>query len=74
MALQKQFVITESKRFQLRVEAFNAFNTPIFPGPDTDHTKRPALAANGTWSGFATVKLEQQNFPRNVQVSLKIIY
>ncbi len=32
------------------------------------------LAANGTWSGFGTVKLEQQNFPRNVQVSLKIIY
>jgi hypothetical protein len=74
MALQKQFAMTESKRFQLRIEAFNAFNTPIFPGPDTNHNNRPTLAANGTWSGFGTVKLEQQNFPRNVQVSLKLIY
>ena len=74
MALQKQFSMTESKRFQLRIEAFNAFNTPIFPGPDTNHNNKPTLASNGTWSGFGTVKLEQQNFPRNIQVSMKIIY
>ena len=31
-ALQKRFRISESKQFELRAEAFNLFNTPLFTG------------------------------------------
>ena len=35
MSLFKNFKIRERMNFQLRGEAFNAFNTPIYQGPDT---------------------------------------
>ena len=34
MALHKNFQINESMRVQFRAEVFNAFNTPIFDGPN----------------------------------------
>ena len=34
LALHKNFVIKEGMRVQFRAEAFNAFNTPIFDGPN----------------------------------------
>ncbi len=72
VALQKQFAMTESKRLQFRIEAFNVTNTAIFPGPDLDFHKKPTLQSNSIWTGFGTVPLEQQNFPRNIQVALKV--
>ncbi len=38
MSLNKNFNITESVRFQLRLETFNTFNTPLFGAPNTNPT------------------------------------
>ncbi|HEY9285050.1 MAG TPA: carboxypeptidase regulatory-like domain-containing protein [Pyrinomonadaceae bacterium] len=38
MSLNKNFRITESVRFQLRLETFNTFNTPLFGSPNTNIT------------------------------------
>jgi hypothetical protein len=75
LSLQKEFTITESKRVQFRAEAFNFMNTPLFPGPDTwPYDGPPVRQANGSWSGFGTVPFYQQNFPRIVQLSLKVLF
>jgi hypothetical protein len=64
MAVQKTFRISERFSFQLRGESFNVSNTPIFPGPNTD------------WRSpqFGKVTLNQQNFPRLVQLAGKIYF
>ena len=64
MALQKTFRIKERFSFQLRAESFNVSNTPILPGPNTD------------WRSpqFGKVTLQQQNFPRLVQLAGKFYF
>ncbi len=79
LSLQKDFRLTESKRLQFRWDDFNSMNTPLFPGPDTnanDAICDPALpgAKCTQWQGFGTVRLFQQNFPRIMQVSLKLLF
>src|SRR5205807_7511875 len=72
MALQKQFALSrESQALQFRVEAFNLTNTPIFPGPDTNKDNKIQTDAFGHATGFGSVALTQQNFPRQIQMSLK---
>lgn len=62
VSLFKQFVIKERLNMELRGEAFNATNTPIYQGPNTSITS-PL---------FGTVTLSQQNFPRNMQLALRL--
>ena len=38
MSMNKSFNFSERYRFQVRVEAFNAFNTPLFGSPNTSPT------------------------------------
>ncbi|HEX8335436.1 MAG TPA: hypothetical protein VF621_01820, partial [Pyrinomonadaceae bacterium] len=38
MSLNKNFNITETVRFQLRIETFNTFNTPLFGSPNMNVT------------------------------------
>jgi hypothetical protein len=75
LSLQKSTPIKDSLNFILRLDAFNAFNSVLFPGPNTNPGAGPATytAGNG-WSGFGTVNEVQQNFPRVLQVSGKIIF
>jgi hypothetical protein len=47
---------------QFRVESFNVTNTPIFPGPNTDINS----------GNFGKVTLNQINFPRHIQVAMKL--
>jgi hypothetical protein len=73
--IHKDFPITESIRLQLRGEALNLTNTVLFPGPDNNPGDGPpTLQSNGTYNGFGTVNLYQQNFPRVVQLSLKVLF
>ncbi len=75
LSLEKNLPVTESKRLQLRVDAFNFMNTPLFPGPDTNpYDGPPTRNSNGTWAGFGTVNFYQQNFPRIIQLSLKFLF
>src|SRR5437588_807513 len=74
MALQKRFHLSDQFTLQFRAEAFNLTNTPIFPGPSTDIFTPPHRLSNGSWIGLGTVPYNQQNFPRNIQFSLKLLF
>ncbi len=63
LSLFRQFPITESKRFELRVEAFNAFNTPTFAAP----------VSNMSSPSFGQV-LATANSPRQLQLGAKFIF
>ena len=62
MSLFKLFPIRERVKLEFRAESFNAFNTPIYAGPDTGITS----------SNFGVVTRDQQNFARNMQFALRL--
>jgi hypothetical protein len=64
MSVFKNFAITERVNFQFRAEAFNAFNTPIYQGPDTGLTS----------NSFGRVTIAQQNFPRSMQFAFRLSF
>ena len=64
VAAAKTFRLTERWSFNLRGEAFNVANHPIYKAPDTGFTN----------ARFGMLPLEQQNFPRVMQVSAKLIF
>jgi len=75
LSLMKKVPIREWANFTLRLDAFNAFNTVLFGGPDTNPGDPDANYSVGSgWSGFGTVGPTQQNFPRVLQVSGKITF
>ncbi len=83
MTVQKQWPIMEGKALQFRWEAFNVTNTPRFGGPSTGGIGATGITQNslphidpgtGRWVGFGTISLNQQNFPRQMQMSLKFIF
>jgi hypothetical protein len=75
LSLQRIFPIRESVRLQFRADAFNITNSVLFPGPDTNpYDGGPLKQANGTWTGFGTIPPFQNNFPRILQVSLKLVF
>jgi hypothetical protein len=63
LSLFKDFTIVERLKAQLRVEAFNAFNTPQFGSPTT----------NVSSASFGVIT-SQANAPRQLQVALKILF
>ncbi len=81
MAMSKQFAIREGWKLQFKAEAFNLTNTPIFGGPSTGSpntaTSRNLNIAPGTpgsCNGYGCVGSTQQNFPRQIQLSLKFLF
>ena len=64
VALYKTFTVTERVRFNFKAEAFNLLNHPLYGAPTTDPTN----------VRFGMLPLGQQNFPRLVQVSSKILF
>ncbi len=72
LSLLKEFSlgkIREGMRIEVRAEFFNAFNHPIFGGPDT--TLNLDLAPEERTLGRVT---SQANSPREVQMALKIYW
>jgi len=64
LSLFKNIRFGERYTLQFRAEAFNAFNTPIYPGPN-----------NGLTSNlFGVVTLDQTNFPRSMQFALRLSF
>lgn len=75
LSLEKNTKIAEHVNFQLRLDAFNALNSVLFGGPDTNPDDGPAtFSPTSGWSGFGTVGATQQNFPRILQVGGKITF
>jgi hypothetical protein len=64
LAGAKTFQVTERWRFNLRGEAFNLLNHPLYAAPDTKYTD----------ARFGMLPLAQQNFPRLIQVSAKLLF
>lgn len=64
IALGKMFPFTERYKLYFRWEAFNLFNTPVRPGPDTTFS-------NAT---FGQLPKSQKNFPRVMQVAAKFYF
>lgn len=62
-SLIKNFLLTESTKLQLRGEAFNITNTPVFGLPNTT-VGNPGFGVIGS----------QANQPRNLQVALKLVW
>jgi hypothetical protein len=67
MALNKSLNFTESVRFQFRVELFNAFNTPLFGGPDTGDAGSQNFGVLNRNNG-------QRNIPRQIQLGFKFMF
>jgi hypothetical protein len=59
----KQFAVTGKIKLELRCEAFNVSNTPVFSGPD--------VGVSDTTFGAIT---SQANTPREVQIAAKILF
>ncbi|HZY62317.1 MAG TPA: TonB-dependent receptor [Edaphobacter sp.] len=82
LGIEKKFTIYEQTKLQFKAEAFNATNTAIFGGPNTGSPEqapsRNTSVADptqpGAWSGYGTVGSTQQNFPRQMQFSLKLLF
>jgi hypothetical protein len=81
VAVQKQFGLLEKTKLQFRAEAFNLTNTPIFNGPNTSNPNSAiqrvaGIPANlpGAYTGYGTVGTSTQNSPRQLQLSLKILF
>jgi len=58
------FNLGERRRFELRFSAFNTFNTPIWPSPNTS----PSSPL------FGTVTLSQSNLPRNAEIGFRYAF
>lgn len=62
-SLIKTVTFTDDVRLQLRLEAINGLNHPVFANPNTD----PTNAAFGTSTG-------QFNIPRNIQLAVRLFF
>jgi hypothetical protein len=81
LGVQKNFAFSEGVNLQFKAEAFNATNTPIFAGPSTSDPQTAIVRTSvtnpnqpGAWSGYGTIGSTQQNFPRRMQLSLKVLF
>ena len=64
LAGAKTFTLTERWRFNLRAEAFNLLNHPLYGAPETGYQN----------VRFGMLPVGQQNFPRLIQVSAKLLF
>ena len=64
IGIYRNFKIIERVKLQYRFEAFNAFNHPRFPAPNS----------NPTSSSFGMVTKAQQNNARQIQMALKLTF
>jgi hypothetical protein len=64
LAANKTFRLKERWNLNLRGEAFNLFNTPIWKTASTTYSD----------VNFGQLSIEQRNFPRNIQVAAKLTF
>ena len=69
MNIAKTTRITDKVRFQLRIEAFNLFNSPMYDELQYDQTPRRPTSAAST-----ATRTGQSNFQRFVQLGFKLTW
>ena len=81
MAMSKKLVLREGLDLMYKVEAFNLTNTPIFGGPSLGSPNAAPSPVGGitpgqpgSFTGFGTIGSTQQNSPRQLQMSLKVLF
>ncbi len=80
LSMRKSFKITERVKFELQGEAFNALNSALMGGPDTNPGDLPAsifhngITGKSYYTGFGAIAPNQINFPRYLRVSGKIVF
>ena len=70
VGVRKLFAIEGERKFELRIDAFNAPNHPIFSGPGTSVTS----TFFGALGGSSLTSLGTQNTPRVIQLGGKLYY
>ncbi len=65
VAITKDTIVKENYRLQFRAESFNVTNTPIPGGPQSTSFTSPV---------FGVIPSSQNNFPRNIQLALKLLW
>jgi hypothetical protein len=65
VAITKDTIVKENYRIQFRAESFNVTNTPIPGGPQS---------TSFTSAVFGVIPSSQNNFPRNIQLALKLLW
>jgi hypothetical protein len=81
LGIGKQFAVREGLNLQFKAEAFNLTNTPVFGGPSNANPNQPispvagvVAGQPGSFTGYGTIGSNQQNFPRQMQLSLKVVF
>jgi hypothetical protein len=76
LSLIKNTAITETTRLQLRFEATNALNHPIFPtGLNAAGITTNGVVTSPTAATFGqVVQSNQANYPRRIQIGIKFIF
>ena len=74
MSVQKNFPLTERWRLQVRADALNLMNTALLQSVDTNPSDGLPKYQGGVWHGFGTKSDYEYNFPRIVQLSMKLIF
>jgi hypothetical protein len=64
LAASKTFRLRDRLNLNLRGEAFNLMNSPIYKTASTTYNN----------AAFGKLSIEQRNFPRNIQVAAKIMF
>jgi hypothetical protein len=72
LSIGKQFNVSESKRFELRLDAFNLLNRSVFNDPSTAVYDTPRIQ-EGRAIGFGSF-YGVKNFSRQMQLSLKFVF
>ncbi len=71
VSLLKRFLITERRFFELRGEAYNVVNHPVFGAPGQTSAQGPVVAATNSNFGLITF---QDNRPRSLQIGARFVF
>jgi hypothetical protein len=71
ISLLKRFLFTESRYFELRGEAYNVVNHPVFGAPGQTSAQGPVVAETNSSFGFITF---QDNRSRSLQLGARFVF
>lgn len=73
-AFHKRFQVWRRMTAQFELEALNGANHPTFGGPRESLNTPASYSPSTNWVGFGTLPTQQNNVPRTINASLKIMF